>query len=96
MSLSGAGLGNIPGEPVAFVGGQDNLGDYFDSGNDVINFFGPIEATRRRDLTLDSGLLRQIPAPLSALALLPLAGLKRYRRRFHRLSQAPQSAAELG
>lgn len=83
-----------------FVSGTNALGDYLNSGNDSAGFFGFIPFDLRdRDLTLVAGQLLQVPTPVSALALLPLAGLKRYRRRVQRLSQAREaarSAAELG
>lgn len=83
LNLQGAGISNNPGELVGFESGADNLGDYFNPNNSQF-IFG---ITRLRDLSLVDGALRQIPAPLSALALLPLAGMKRYRRRLQRLSQ---------
>ncbi|MCT0202162.1 hypothetical protein [Synechococcus sp. CS-603] len=90
LNLAGTGLNNTPSEIVNFVGGTDALGDYFNAGNS--NF---LTATERRDLTLRSGFLRQIPAPLSVLTLLPLAGLKRYRRRLARLKATHDSPPKI-
>lgn len=53
----------------------------------------------QEQFTFSSGTLTAVPAPFTALALLPLAGLKSYRRRLIRLSQthtAKSSCTESG